>query len=81
MYNCVKLCAFRTLSYKIKLRNCQNRISFLIFALKFNDNKVKLVLLSILMLAVAVFLIGIKVFCVKGGRFRIGHAHELDRRR
>ncbi|MDE6556207.1 MAG: hypothetical protein K2K55_04505 [Duncaniella sp.] len=41
------------------------------------------ILLSVLFIAVAVGLLGVKVFCVKGGRFPSGHVHdnpELRRR-
>jgi len=38
---------------------------------------VKLLLISIALIAVAVVLLGVKVFFVKGGKFPSGHAHDL----
>lgn len=40
-------------------------------------NAVKIVFLTIILLAVAVVLLGVKILFVKGGTFRIGHAHEI----
>jgi hypothetical protein len=38
----------------------------------------KVILLSIAIVAVAVVLLGVKVFFVKGGRFPSGHIHESE---
>jgi hypothetical protein len=38
---------------------------------------VKLVVLSIILLALAMVLLGVKVLFVKGGRFPSGHAHDI----
>ncbi|MCC8070357.1 MAG: hypothetical protein LIO90_00960 [Bacteroidales bacterium] len=38
----------------------------------------KLVLLTILLVAIAVVLLGVKVFFVKGGRFPSGHVHDVE---
>lgn len=40
-------------------------------------NAVKIVLLTIILLAIAVLLIGLKTFFVKGKTFKIGHAHDI----
>ncbi len=37
----------------------------------------KLILLTVLLVAVAVILLGIKVLFVKGGKFPSGHAHDI----
>ena len=37
----------------------------------------KTVLLALILVAVAVVLLGVKVFFVKGGRFPSGHAHDI----
>ncbi|MCM1093688.1 MAG: hypothetical protein NC216_04500 [Bacteroides sp.] len=37
----------------------------------------KIVFLTIILLAVAVLMIGVKIFFVKGGTFKIGHAHDI----
>lgn len=37
----------------------------------------KLLLLSILLVALAVVLLGVKVFFVKGGKFPSGHVHDV----
>ncbi len=77
---CVKLLkfsTFRTLSYKIKFRYYQNLFSFLIFAPQKHDDAVKIVLLSILLIALAILLLGVKVFFVRNGRFPSGHAHDI----
>ena len=37
----------------------------------------KLLLLSIIIVAVCVVLLGVKVFFVKGGKFPSGHAHDI----
>ncbi len=77
MYKIVKFDTFRTLSYKIKFRYYQNLFSFLIFALQKQDEAVKIVILSIILIAFAVLLLGVKVFFVKGGKFPSGHAHDI----
>lgn len=38
----------------------------------------KLVLLSIAFVALAVVLLGVKVFFVRGGKFPSGHAHDSE---
>ncbi|MBD5285104.1 MAG: hypothetical protein HDS29_02355 [Bacteroides sp.] len=40
-------------------------------------NAVKIVFLTIMLLAVAVLLMGVKILFVKGGTFKIGHAHDI----
>ncbi len=37
----------------------------------------KVVIASILLLALGVLLLGVKVFFVKGGKFPSGHVHDL----
>lgn len=37
----------------------------------------KLLLLTLILVAIAVVLLGVKVLFVKGGRFPSGHAHDL----
>lgn len=37
----------------------------------------KAVILAIILVAVAVVLLGVKVFFVKGGRFPLGHIHSV----
>lgn len=41
----------------------------------------KILLLSLLLLAIAFLLLGVKVLFVKGGKFPSGHAHDIERRR
>ncbi|MBD5193145.1 MAG: hypothetical protein HDS08_03780 [Bacteroides sp.] len=41
----------------------------------------KLILLTVLMVAIAVILLGIKVLFVKGGKFPSGHAHDIPQLR
>lgn len=41
----------------------------------------KLILLTVLLVAVAVILLGIKVLFVKGGKFPSGHAHDIPQLR
>lgn len=41
----------------------------------------KLLLLSILLVALAVVLLGVKVFFVKGGKFPSGHVHGVMKSR
>lgn len=77
MYKIVKLHPFRTLSYKIKFRYYQNLFSFLIFAAQKDIDVVKIVILSVILIAVAILLLGVKVFFVKGGKFPSGHAHDV----
>lgn len=77
MYKIVKLYPFRTLSYKIKFRYYQNLFSFLIFAPQKHDDAVKIVILSILLIALAFVLLGVKVLFVKNGKFPSGHAHDI----
>ncbi|MDE6802087.1 MAG: hypothetical protein K2J06_04900 [Muribaculaceae bacterium] len=38
---------------------------------------VQTIILAILLIAVAVTLLGVKVFFVKGGQFPSGHAHDI----
>lgn len=38
----------------------------------------ELILLTIAIVAIAVLLLGVKVFFVKGGRFPSGHAHDSE---
>lgn len=77
MYKNVKLRTFRTLSYKIKFRYYQNLFSFLIFAPQKLSDAVKIVILSIVLIAFAILLLGVKVFFVKNGKFPSGHAHDI----
>lgn len=37
----------------------------------------KLVILSIILLAIALLLMGVKVLFVKGGKFPSGHVHDI----
>ncbi len=41
----------------------------------------KLLLLTILLVALAVVLLGVKVFFVKGGKFPSGHVHDVMKSR
>lgn len=77
MYKNVKFFTFRTLSYKIKFRYYQNLFSFLIFAPQKLSDAVKIVILSIVLIAFAILLLGVKVFFVKNGKFPSGHAHDI----
>ncbi len=77
MYKNVKLHTFRTLSYKIKFRYYQNLFSFLIFAPQKLSDAVKIVILSIVLIAFAILLLGVKVFFVRNGKFPSGHAHDI----
>lgn len=49
--------------------------SFHIFAFKIGIHVMKLVLLSILSVAIAAVLLGVRVLFVKGGRFPSSHVH------
>lgn len=51
--------------------------NFPIFAANFERKPVKLVLITIALLAVAFVLLGVKVLFVKGGRFPSGHVHDI----
>lgn len=77
VYKIVKFFTFRTLSYKIKFRYYQNLFSFLIFAPQKYNDAVKIVILSIILVAFAIVLLGVKVLFVKGGKFPSGHAHDI----
>ena len=77
MYKFVKSITFRTLIYKIKFRYYQNLFSFLIFAAQKHNDAVKIVILSIILVAFAIVLLGVKVLFVKGGKFPSGHAHDI----
>lgn len=77
MYKIVKFFTFRTLSYKIKFRYYQNLFPFLIFAPQKHNDAVKIVILSIILVAFAIVLLGVKVLFVKGGKFPSGHAHDI----
>ena len=43
--------------------------------------KVKLIALTLALLAAAIVMLGVKVLFVKGGKFPSGHAHNLEARR
>lgn len=38
---------------------------------------VKIVFLTVILLAVAFLLLGVKALFIKGGTFKIGHAHDI----
>ena len=78
--NCVNLLnspLFRSLSYKINFRYYQNWNCFLIFAVQNRDDIVKILILSVILVALAVLLLGVKVLFVKGGKFPSGHVHDI----
>lgn len=83
MWRNVKFIYFSALSYKIKLRNRQNLTNVSYICTEIRNEEMKLLLLTIMILALAVVLLGVKVFFVKGGKFPSMHAHssaELRRR-
>ncbi len=83
MWRNVKFIYFSALSYKIKLINDQNLTNVSYICTEFRIQDMKLLLLTVGLLALAVVLLGVKVFFVKGGKFPDTHAHsspELRRR-
>lgn len=50
--------------------------TFFIFAYNFKKAKVKLVIVVIALVGVAVMLLGVKIFFVKGGKFPNTHIHS-----
>lgn len=55
--------------------------SFAIFARQKREKAMKVVFLTVLILAVCVLLLGVKVFFVRGGKFPSGHAHDIPQLR
>ncbi len=51
--------------------------TFHIFALQKRIRALKIILIAIFLLALAVVMLGVKVFFVKGGKFPSGHVHDL----
>lgn len=51
--------------------------TFLIFALQFRRCSMKIVFLTIFLLALAFVLLGVKVLFVKNGKFPSGHVHDV----
>lgn len=49
---------------------------FPIFAAEFRSSTMKTVILSLILIAAAVLLLGVKVLFVKGGEFPSGHVHN-----
>lgn len=50
--------------------------TFFIFAQNFKKAKVKLVIVVIALVGIAVMLLGVKIFFVKGGKFPNTHIHS-----
>ncbi len=53
------------------------RANFPIFAPNFSRNSMKLLIVTIALLAVAILLMGFRALFVKGGKFPSGHVHDL----
>lgn len=51
--------------------------TFHIFAPQKHIRALKIVLITIILLAVAIIMLGVKIFFVKDGKFPSGHVHDL----
>lgn len=51
--------------------------TFHIFASQKLISALKIVLITIILLAIAIIMLGVKVFFVKDGKFPSGHVHDL----
>ncbi len=55
-----------------------NYFTFLIFALQFVSQFMKLVILTSILVLMAVLMLGVKVLFVKNGKFPSGHVHDIE---